>query len=130
VPAVPIEAKAPTTPADSQPPKKIETPMARRQRNEDLAAEFPPIPAGGAYDPLLMVSTLKVQSQPNGAQVYVNGMPIGETPLAWELPVGKHEVRLALPDYYDWKAQIELTDRHKTLPIFFRLLPVNKDAEE
>ena len=103
--------------------------MASRQRNEDLAAEFPPIPARGAYDPLLMVSTLKVQSQPNGAQVYVNGLLIGETPLTWDLPIGKHEVRLALPDYYDWKAQIELTDRHKTLPVFFRLLPV-KDTKE
>jgi hypothetical protein len=130
VPAVPIEAKASTTPAYSQPPKKIETPMASRQRNEDLAAEFPPIPARGAYDPLLMVSTLKVQSQPNGAQVYVNGLLIGETPLTWDLPIGKHEVRLALPDYYDWKAQIELTDRHKTLPVFFRLLPVKRDAKE
>ena len=96
---------------------------------EDLAAEFPPIPAGGAYEPLLMVSTLKMQSQPNGARVYVNGMLIGETPLAWELPIGKYEVRLALPDYYDWRAQIELTDRHKTLPVFFRLLPVKGNKE-
>ena len=129
VPAVPIEAKAPTTPAYSQPPKKIETPMESRRLHEDLAAEFPPIPAGGAYDPLLMVSTLKVQSQPNGAQVYVNGLLVGETPLAWELPVGKHEVRLALQDYYDWKAQIELTEEHKALPVFFRLLPVNGTKE-
>ena len=73
---------------------------------------------------MLTVSTLNVKSQPNGAQVYVNGLLIGETPLTWELPVGKHEVRLALPDYYDWKAQIELTEEHKALPVFFRLLPV------
>ena len=127
--AVPIEAKAPTTPAYSQPPNKIETPFTNRRRGEDLAAEFPPIPRGGTYEPVLMVSTLKVHSQPNGAQVYVNGMLIGETPLTWELPVGKHEVRLALQDYYDWKAQIELTEEHKALPVFFRLLPVKGTKE-
>ncbi len=73
-----------------------------------------------------MVSTLQVQSQPNGAQVYVNSMLIGETPLAWELPLGKHEVRLALPDYYHWDAQVELTAEHKTLPITYRLVPIEE----
>ena len=124
VPVVPFEAKAPTTPAYFQPPNKIETPMASPRRKEESAEEPPPIPRGGTGKPELIVSTLKVQSQPNGAQVYVNGLLIGETPLDWELPVGKHEVRLALQDYYDWKAQIELTEEHKALPVFFRLLPV------
>jgi len=71
-----------------------------------------------------MVSTLQLGSDPNGAQVYVDGLLSGKTPLDMELPVGKHEVRLALPEYYDWKAQIELTEKNKALPIFFRLLPV------
>lgn len=122
--AIPIEAKAATIPPYPQSPQKVETLLVSRRPREDLAAEYQPIPSEGDYEPALMVSTLQVQSQPNGAQVYVNGMSIGETPLAWELPLGKHEVRLALPDYYDWKAQIELTEKHKTLPIFFRLLPV------
>jgi hypothetical protein len=124
VPAVPIEAKAPTIPAYFQSPEKIETPLESHWRGEYPAAELQLMLSGGTEEPVLMVSTLKVSSQPDGARVYVNGMPIGETPLAWELPVGKHEVRLALPDYYDWKAQIELTAERKVLPVFFRLLPV------
>jgi hypothetical protein len=124
VPAVPIEAKTATIPAYLRSPQKIETPPASRRPRDDLVAEQQPILREGTFEPVLMVSTLQVQSRPNGAQVYVNGMKIGETPLAWELPLGKHEVRLALPDYYDWQAQIELTEGHKTLPIFFRLLPV------
>jgi hypothetical protein len=124
MPAVPIEAKAATIPAYPRPSQKIETPLASRRPRENLAAEHQPIPREGTYEPALMVSMLKVQSQPNGAQLYVNGMLIGETPLAWELPLGKHEVRLALPDYYDWEAQVNLTERNQLLPIFLRLIPV------
>ena len=126
MPAVPIEAKAATIPPYSQSPQKIETPLASRRPRDDFAAEHQPIPIEGTYEPVLMVSTLQVQSQPKGAQVYVNGMLIGETPLAWELPLGKHEVRLALPDYYDWDAQVELTPEHKTLPIIYRLVPIEE----
>lgn len=124
MPAVLVEAKAKLTPADSQTPQKIETPLASRRPREDLAAEHQPIPREGTYEPVLMVSTLQVQSRPNGAQVYVNGMLTGETPLDMELLIGIYEVRLALPDYYDWEAQIELTERNKAQSIIFRLLPV------
>ncbi len=126
IPAAPIEAKAAIIPAYPQPFQKIETPLASRRPREGLTAEHQPIAKEGTYEPVLMVSTLQVQSQPNGAQVYVNGMLIGETPLAWELPLGKHEVRLALPDYYEWDAQIELTPEHKTLPIIYRLVPIEE----
>jgi hypothetical protein len=126
MPAVPIEAKAATILAYPQSPQKIETPLASRPPPEDLADEHQPIPKEGNYEPVLMVSTLQVQSQPNGAQVYVNDMPIGETPLAWELPLGKYEVRLALPDYYGWDAQVELTPEHKTFPILYRLVPIEE----
>lgn len=75
-------------------------------------------------EPGMMVATFQLNSYPSGAQVFVDDMPSGETPVDMELPVGKHEFRLVLPDHYDWKAQIELTDRNEPYPIFFRLLPV------
>lgn len=126
MPAVPIEAKTVTLPAYPGTSLKIETPLASRRLREDPAAEHQPIPREGTFEPALMVSTLQVQSQPNGAQVYVDGMLIGETPLAWELPLGKHEVHLALPDFYEWDAQVELTPEHKTLPIKYRLVPIEE----
>jgi hypothetical protein len=126
IPAVPIEAKSATFPAYSQSSKKIETPLASRRRFEDRSPEHQPLPREGTAEPMLMVSTLQVQGQPNGAQVYVNDYPIGKTPLSWELPVGKHEVRLALPDYYEWESQVELTPEHKNFPIKFRLLPIEE----
>lgn len=87
----------------------------------------PAVPRESTYEPVLRVSTLQLSSYPSGAQVFVDGMPGGETPLDIELPIGKHEVRLALPEYYDWKAQIELTEKNRALPIFFRLLPVESE---
>jgi hypothetical protein len=30
-----------------------------------------------------------------------------------------------LPDHYDWKAQIELRETNRSIPISFRLLPVD-----
>ncbi len=75
-------------------------------------------------EPRMIVATLQLNSQPGGAQVFVDDLPSGETPLEMELPVGKHEFRLVLPGHYDWKAQIELTERNKPYPIFSRLLPI------
>jgi len=122
--AVPIEAKAETISAHPGSLKKIETPLTSPLHRENPAAERNPPPSESTYKPVLMVSTLQFGSDPNGAQVYVDGMLSGITPLDMELPIGKHEVRLTLPKYYDWKAQIELTEKNQSLPIFFRLLPV------
>jgi len=122
--AVPIEAKAEVTPVHPGSTKKIESPLTSPLHPENSAADPTPAPRESNYKPMLMVSTLQLGSDPNGAQVYVDGLLSGVTPLNMELPVGKHEVRLALPEYYDWKAQIELTEKNRTLPIFFRLLPV------
>jgi hypothetical protein len=71
-----------------------------------------------------MASTLQINSQPSGAQVFVNGESIGETPLAWELLLGKHEVRLALPDYHEWYSQIDLSERKQAQSVIIRLMPV------
>ncbi len=68
---------------------------------------------------------LKIKSHPIGAQVFVDGLSKGETPLDLALPFGTHEVRLTLPDYYDWEAQIELRKEGET-PIHVRLLPVEE----
>jgi hypothetical protein len=124
LPTVLIEAKAPAIPTHPRSPQMVETPLTSRLRREDPAVEHRPAPRESTYEPVLMASILQLSSHPSGAQVYVDDLLSGVTPLDMELPLGKHEVRLLLPKYYDWKAQIELTEKNKTLPIFFRLLPV------
>ncbi len=66
---------------------------------------------------------LNVKSEPVGAQVFVDGGFKGKTPLYLELPLGKHEIRLNLPDHYDWEAQVDLEEEGET-PLLVRLIPV------
>src|SRR4030043_1961307 len=68
---------------------------------------------------------LKVESIPNGAQVFVDGTLKGQTPTKLDLSAGKHEVRLALPNYYDWEAQVQLKKEGVT-PLLIRLIPITE----
>ncbi len=73
--------------------------------------------------PPLPQTVLKVDSIPQGAQVFVNDSFSGRTPLKTSVVLGKHEIRLSLIDYYDWEAQIELVDEKET-PLYVRLIQV------
>jgi serine/threonine-protein kinase len=69
------------------------------------------------------VTFLKVESTPDGAQVFVDNAFKGKTPVRMGLPGGKHEVRLTLPDHHDWEAQVQLREGIDT-PLLVRLIPV------
>lgn len=67
---------------------------------------------------------LKTESMPPGANVFIDGMFKGKTPLRLELSLeGKYEVRLTLPDYNDWEAQVQLKNKGET-PLFVQLIPI------
>jgi serine/threonine protein kinase len=68
-------------------------------------------------------SVINVTSSPTGAQVYLDNSFNGKTPLNLKVPIGKYEVRLSLPDYYEWEAQLELNESGET-PLFVRLMPM------
>jgi serine/threonine-protein kinase len=70
-----------------------------------------------------VLSFLKVNSSPAGAQVFIDSKYEGNTPLKLELPAGKHEIRLTAPSYYDWEAQVKLKDQKET-PLNVRLTPI------
>jgi hypothetical protein len=120
-----VEANAAVSPHFSQASQKAVTSLVDTQTGDDFVSELRPLPKEVKSEPRLMASTLQINSHPNGAQVYVDGMLSGETPLDMELTLGKHEVWLALPEHYDWKAQIEITETNQAIPIYFRLLPVD-----
>jgi serine/threonine protein kinase len=67
---------------------------------------------------------LNVTSVPTGAHVYLDNSFNGQTPLNLKIPLGKYEVRLSLPDYYEWEAQLQLDEAGET-PLFVRLTPMN-----
>lgn len=66
--------------------------------------------------------SLKVESAPEGAQVFIDGTFKGKTPIKLDLSAGKHEVRLTLPNHLDWEAQVDLQEDEET-PLSIRLVP-------
>jgi serine/threonine protein kinase len=67
-----------------------------------------------------MLAFLKVESTPEGAQIFVDGNFRGQAPARLELPAGKHEIRLVLANHYDWEAQVQLREESET-PLSVRL---------
>lgn len=72
-------------------------------------------------------SLLKIESEPLGAQVFVDGGFQGRTPAGLKLTAGKHEVRLVLEGHQDWEAQVQLKDKTET-PLQVQLAPVDPGA--
>ncbi len=89
-------------------------------RTKDTNAHVP-------IEQALELTSLKVESMPVGAQIFIDGSFKGKTPSLLEVPLGKHEVRLSLPEYYDWEAQLHLEDKQE-VPLFVRLVPT-RDGE-
>ena len=69
-----------------------------------------------AQSQLQSTATLQISTEPLGAQVYVNNLFKGKTPLEIRLPLGKYELRLNLPDHLEWEAQVDL-DRPGPTPL-------------
>lgn len=72
-------------------------------------------------------AVLKIESNPSGAQVFIDGNFKGKTPAALELSAGKHEVRMTSPGHYDWEAQVQLNENEET-PLAVRLIPETSDT--
>ena len=69
-------------------------------------------------------STLNVSSNPVGAQVFVDSAFKGITPVDIPLAPGSYEVRLNLPGYYEWEAQLQI-DEENPAPLDVRLVSIN-----
>jgi hypothetical protein len=68
------------------------------------AAAAPVRPVAASYR-----SSLRVESTPGGAIVYLNNQPAGTTPLSLDgIPVGSRVVRLELPGYERWSSAITI----------------------
>ncbi len=76
------------------------------------------VEANKPVDAILMVT-----SSPSGAQVFLNDSLKGNTPINLEIPIGKYEVRVSLPDYLEWEAQLQISNPGET-PLNVRLIPI------
>ena len=66
----------------------------------------------------LELGSVKVSSAPNGATVFIDGTDSGTTPKTiTDIPVGTHELRLALAGYMDYTGTVMIeTDQVTTVP--------------
>lgn len=67
--------------------------------------------------------TILVKSDPDAAQIYIDGEYMGVTPMLIKLPMGKHHVLLQRDGYYKWEVQLELTEP-EIVPLFAELFPI------
>ncbi len=74
--------------------------------------------------PEQLPATLKMTSRPSSAQVYIDNQFKGTTPMDVKLAFGKYEVRLNLPEHFEWEAQINIDEEGDT-PLDVRLAPMD-----
>jgi serine/threonine protein kinase len=72
------------------------------------------------------LAVLKVESDPSGANVFLNDSLKGQTPLTIDLPLGKYEIRLSRQNFNEWEAQLQLDEAGET-PLFVRLIAMEKN---
>ncbi|HAA04180.1 MAG TPA: hypothetical protein DCE18_12470 [Syntrophobacteraceae bacterium] len=70
--------------------------------------------------------SLELSSNPPGAQVFINDILKGKTPMTTEVYNGTYLVSLRMPDHKEWKRQIEIQDRDHSLTA--DLAPLPKEA--
>ena len=64
------------------------------------------------------VGSIAVNSNPQGARVYLDNAYKGQTPLNLrDIPVGRHALKLVLADYQEWNSEITITSS-QTVRIF------------
>ncbi|MDZ7260822.1 MAG: PEGA domain-containing protein [candidate division KSB1 bacterium] len=55
-----------------------------------------------------VMETVIINSNPEGAIVYIDGVQEGNTPLTKNLPAGEHKVRISLENYQVWERTIQV----------------------
>ena len=58
--------------------------------------------------PTVYSAELAVSSEPKGAEVFVDNDFKGKTPVTVPLQNGKYELRLNMPGYFEWEAQVNI----------------------
>ena len=108
VPGPVVEPDIPPKP--SLPPEKPVEPV-------EIPPEKPP------EKPPAELAMLNLETEPEGAKVFIDGELKGETPLDLKVPFGKYEMRVSKENFYEWAGQVELEEEGPT-PLFIKLNPL------
>jgi hypothetical protein len=58
--------------------------------------------------PAETVGTVRITSDPEKGEVWVDGAFVGNTPAQLKLPVGKHQIKVSIEGHKDWSREIEV----------------------
>jgi hypothetical protein len=105
--APPKESAAEPAPPAARTPTPPAAPAPRPARVAPRQAAPPPAVVE-EKPPLTGPASLQVASRPGGAEVIVDGKPVGRTPLSMEMSPGTHEVRLSLPGFKGWATTVDV----------------------
>jgi hypothetical protein len=93
-------ASTASIPGRSRPPARV---APAREAQDDT-------PSPGAFR-----GSVAVGSSPVGAEVFVNGMPVGRTPLVLtDLPIGSRAVRVTLDGHQPWSRAVQVVANQRT----------------
>jgi PEGA domain len=112
-----------TDPNIPEPNRDLLMPRSKRSARDPLLTE-PAVKKVDATDPIsFVVGTLVVNSEPQGAEVLINGVSQGRTPLRIDgLSAGSRVVRLELPGYERWSWAVRVVANRQT-PLVVKLQP-------
>ena len=83
--------------------------MAVTLARAKAAAPAPPVRTQTAPPAATGIGSLSVESRPAGARVFLDGKPIGSTPLSTnDVPAGDHAIRLEHDGYKTWVASVRV----------------------
>jgi serine protease Do len=112
--AVPVRpAAVPTAVASSAQAETIKTdaPIAP---DEPASSQAPATPSATAPETPSGTGTVTISSDPDGAEIYIDGKFFGDAPATLKLSVGSHEVTLKFPGRTDWQRTLEILKSSKT----------------
>jgi hypothetical protein len=90
-------------PAQAQPVRQVQVQPAVMTTVELSAPAQPSVDQGSMPE-----GTPSITSDPEGAQIFVDSVGRGHTPMILKLPAGKHSIQLALAAHKDWIQDVDL----------------------
>jgi len=70
------------------------------------AQTTPPPVKGGGEATTKGIATVALSTSPDGADIYADGVFVGNAPANLKLPAGKHTIRVSQSEYKDWSREI------------------------
>jgi hypothetical protein len=68
----------------------------------------------GAASPEAMASTIELKSNPDGAEISIDGKYVGNTPTTLHLSVGDHAIKFEKPGFKTWERTLTITPGEST----------------